>query len=68
MYKNTQITKQENEIAILDAQIEQARQENDELQRFLDSDDIDDYIERVAIEKHGYAYPDEIRIYVTSKN
>jgi hypothetical protein len=36
---------------------------NEELQKILDSDDISEYMEKVALEKYGYAYPDERRFY-----
>lgn len=41
---------------------------NDEFQRRLNVSDEREYMERVAIEDLGYAYPAEIRFYDTSRN
>ena len=35
---------------------------------FLDSDDMSEYMEKVAAEQWGYAYPDEHRFYDTSRD
>lgn len=42
--------------------------ENVELQRVLEDDDMNAYMEKVAIEKMNYAYPDERRYYDKSRN
>ena len=42
--------------------------ENAELQRVLDSDDLNEYMEKVALEERGYAYPDERRFYDTTRD
>lgn len=42
--------------------------DNAELQRTLDEDDINAYMEKLAIEKMNYAYPNERRYYDTSRN
>ncbi|MGN1481761.1 hypothetical protein [Porcipelethomonas sp.] len=42
--------------------------ENAELQRTLDEDDMNAYMEKLAIEKMNYAYPNERRYYDTSRN
>lgn len=39
-----------------------------ELQRVLESDDLSYYIEKIAMEERGYAYPDERRFYDTSRS
>jgi cell division protein FtsB len=52
----------------IQAQIEELKIKNEELTLTLNSDDIGEYIEKLAIEKYGYAYADEIRFYDTSHN
>ena len=46
------------------AQIAQLKQQNDEYIRLLSADDESEYMERIAIERLGYAYPNERRFYV----
>ncbi len=58
----------EHELAAIQAKIESYEAENTELQRVLDSDDMSDYMEKVAVEERGYAYPDERRFYDTSRD
>ena len=43
-------------------------QSNEDLERILESGDIDGYMERLAREEYNYAYPDEFRFYDTSRN
>ena len=53
--------------AVLDSlrnQITLAHQENDEYERLLSSEDKNAYMEMIAIEKLGYAYPNEKRFYI----
>lgn len=47
---------------------EEVEADNAELQRTLDEDDINAYMEKLAIEKMNYAYPNERRYYDTSRN
>ena len=42
--------------------------DNADLQNVLDSDDLSAYMERIAIEERGYAYPDERRFYDVSRD
>lgn len=56
-----QIKQEKNEIK---AQITEAKQQNDEYSRLLSSEDEAAYMERIAVEKLGYAYPNERRFYV----
>ncbi len=42
--------------------------ENVELQRILEDDDMNAYMEKIAIEEMNYAYPNERRYYDTSRN
>ncbi len=62
-----QLTTKVDEISSLNDKISLAVQENDELQRLLKLAETDEYLRRVAIEKFGYAYENEVRIYVTAK-
>lgn len=57
----------EREAAELQIQIDAYNEENTELQMVLDSDDMSEYMERVALER-GYAYTDERRFYDTSRD
>ncbi len=58
----------EDELAAIQAQIDAYNIENAELQRTLDNDDLSAYMERIALEERGYAYPDERRFYDTSRD
>lgn len=59
-----QLAKANNELS---QQIMQTQQQCDEYNRILSSDNQDEYMERIAIEKYGYGYPGERRYYFTSK-
>ena len=61
-------TEKEHERAAIQSKIEEYENENSELQRVLESDDLSAYMEKVAIEERGYAYPDERRFYDTSRD
>ena len=59
-------SRQEQAVAQLQAQIEEKKAENDDLQKTLDSGDEAEYIERVARDSLGYMMPDEKVYYDTS--
>ena len=61
LYVEKDCGKKRQELNALDTRIEK-------LQRDLDSEDISDYMESVAMEERGYAYPDEIRFYDASRD
>lgn len=61
------IAEQKTQIEKLRREITQTRQENDEYQRILNTDDEEEYMFTVAVEKLGYAYPREIRFYAKTK-
>lgn len=61
------VSKKKEEINNLQSKVEVAKQKNDEYQYLLSISDTDEYMRRIAIEKLGYAYPGEIRVYDTSK-
>ncbi|MBR1392478.1 MAG: septum formation initiator family protein [Ruminococcus sp.] len=56
-----QLKKQSEELA---AQITEQEQRNDEYTRLLSSGDEAEYMERIAVEQLGYAYPNERRFYI----
>lgn len=58
----------ESELTSIQNKIDAYEIENANLQQILESDDISVYIERVAMEERGYAYPDERRFYDTSRD
>lgn len=62
------LSQKKDEINKLKDKVDISQQENDEYQRLLNMSDTDEYIKRIAIEKLGYAYPNEVRVYDTSKN
>ncbi len=61
------IAEQKTQIEKLEEEITRTRQENDEYRRILNTDDEEEYMFTVAVEKLGYAYPRERRFYAKSK-
>ena len=61
------IVDKKKKLADLDEQIEVLAAQNDELATLIASDDIGKYMEKLAVESGGYAYPDERRYYDTSR-
>jgi cell division protein FtsB len=61
-------TEKESQLAAVQEKIDAYEAENMELQRVLDSGDLSSYMEKIAIEERGYAYPDERRFYDTSRD
>ncbi len=59
--KISQLEKQTEEIS---AKITAEKQQNDEYVRLLSEGDEKAYMERIAIERLGYAYPNERRFYI----
>jgi cell division protein FtsB len=45
-----------------------AQQTNDELSRLLSMSDEKEFMEKIAIERLGYAYPNERRVFDASRN
>lgn len=58
-----QLARMQRESEELAGQIEQQQEKNEELQTLMDTGNEDDFVERIAREKLGYARPGE-RIYV----
>ncbi|MBQ3915705.1 MAG: hypothetical protein II690_03845 [Ruminococcus sp.] len=68
LYVEKDCGKKRQELNALDTRIDELKESNEKLQRDLDSEDISDYMESVAMEERGYAYPDEIRFYDASRD
>ena len=58
----------EEQLKLIQTKIDAYETDNAELQRVLDSDDLNEYMEKVALEERGYAYPDERRFYDTTRD
>lgn len=56
------------ELIAIEAKTEAYLAENVELERIINDEDMSAYMEKVAIEERGYAYPDERRFYDTSRD
>ena len=64
--QQAQVAQLRKESAEISKKITAAKQQNDEYVRLLKSDDEDEYMKRIAIEKLGYAYPNEKRYYIVT--
>lgn len=64
--QQAEINEQQKQLANIKSQITVAKQENDEYTRLLSGEDESEYMKKIAIERYGYAYPDERRFYVAS--
>lgn len=62
------IAEKNAELQTIKAQISEYEAKNEDLARILNSGDTDRYMEKLAREDYGYAYPDEFRFYDTSRN
>lgn len=62
------IVEKKHELAELQENIDVLAAENEELAKLIESDDIGKYMEKLAVESAGYAYPDERRYYDTSRD
>lgn len=61
--QQSNLVDQRDELVLLEQQLEEARSQNDEYMRILNSDNEEEYMERIAIERLGYAYPGERRFF-----
>ena len=71
VYSGVIIISQQAQIAQLRKEsdaINAAKQLNDEYTRLLSSDNEAEYMEKIAIEKLGYAYPNERRFYIVNNS
>ncbi|MBR1765026.1 MAG: septum formation initiator family protein [Ruminococcus sp.] len=62
--QQAEIAQLEKESRELSARITEEEQKNDEYNRLLGAEDEAEYMERVAVEQLGYAYPNERRYYI----
>ena len=62
------ISQMQKKLDSIVSRTEEVEADSAELQRTLDEDDINAYMEKLAIEKMNYAYPNERRYYDTSRN
>ncbi len=62
------IAEKEAELAQLNERVEQAQELNGEYKQILNGDGYAEYIEKIAIDEFGYAYPGEIRFYDMNRN
>ena len=58
----------EEQLKLIQTKIDAYETDNAELQRVLDSDDLNEYMEKIALEERGYAYSDERRFYDTTRD
>lgn len=65
--QQTEIEKLKQETATISDKITESKQLNDEYTEMLKSDEAE-FMERVAVEQFGYAYPNERRFYIVSGN
>ncbi|NLZ45399.1 MAG: hypothetical protein GX896_01775 [Clostridiales bacterium] len=66
--QQAKIAESKEELAQVKDKIAVAQQENDEFARLLSAEDEKIYMERIAIERMGYGYPNEKRYYAMSGN
>lgn len=65
--QQAQIAELKKQSEELSAQITEQEQKNDEYIRLLRSGDEAEYMERIAVEQLGYAYPGERRFYIVEQ-
>ena len=65
--QQAQIAELKKQSRELSDQITEQEQRNDEYNRLLSSGDEAEYMERIAVEQLGYAYPGERRFYIVEK-
>lgn len=63
-----ELNEKQQELEVLKAQAEELEAENASYESILSEEDERTYMERIAMEKLGYAYPDERRFYDTTRN
>ena len=62
------IAEKKKEIDKVQSEVYSAQQINDEFSRLLSMSDEKEFMEKIAIERLGYAYPNERRIFDASRN
>lgn len=64
----SELSDMRSELETIEAKTQEVEAENVELQRILDDEHMNAYMEKLAIEEMNYAYPNERRYYDTSRN
>ncbi len=67
IYDKAEIAKLRSETSEISRQIDEEKAQNDEYSRMLDSGEKE-YMKKIAIDKLGYAYPEERRFYIVNQN
>ena len=67
IYDKAEIARLRAEKAEITKQIDEEKAQNDEYSRMLDSGEKG-YMKKIAIDKLGYAYPEERRFYIVNQN
>lgn len=67
IYDKAEIARLKSETREITDRIEEEKALNDEYSRMLDSGE-EEYMKKIAIEKLGYAYPEERRFYIVNQN
>ncbi len=62
------IAEKKEQLATLQKKSEEIKAKNAEYERLLNASDEKKYMEQLAIDELGYAYPNEIRFYDISRN
>lgn len=68
VFTQYEIAQKQKELDKLEIKAEELEASNDEYQSILNEEDEQKYMERIAIEVLGYAYPTERRFYDTARN
>lgn len=58
------LAEKRDELAAIQMRAEELAESNEEYQRLLSVEDDKEYMEKIAVEQLGYAYPNEQRFYV----
>lgn len=67
IYDKAEIARLRSETTEISKQIDEEKAKNDEYSRMLDSGEKE-YMKKIAIDKLGYAYPEERRFYIVNQN
>ncbi len=67
IYDKAEIAKLRSETSDISKQIDEEKALNDEYSRMLDSGEKE-YMKKIAIDKLGYAFPEERRFYIVNQN
>lgn len=67
IYDKAEVSRLKGETAEITRQIDEEKALNDEYSRMLDSGEKE-YMKKIAIDKLGYAYPEERRFYIVNQD